>query len=293
MTADILRIALAQRPSVIGTQTRDPRPQNLSTALRALGAAAARGAQLVVFGEMFLTGLRTDEWLAKWAVRPHESSDRTLSSLSDACRRLGVAVLIGTATVDEQGICRNSVLLTDGSGRRSVYHKRHLAQITLPDGYQANELLYYSPGDAPGTFGTEWGRIGLQICYEVTFPEIARCSMLDGADLIINCTASIAGTEDLWTAMASTRAFENGTFFVACSVVGHQGPDEYFGGSAAYDPHGACVAQAAYGAEDLLVVEVPVELSRRTRTDMNIIAARRPELYGALAARTAEASPSA
>ena len=120
----------------------------------------------------------------------------------------------------------------------------------------------------------------------------ASASSCASSSAIASCRSSaarswqtaIAGTEDLWAATARARAFDNGKCFLVCSVVGGQGPDEHFGGSAAYDPHGACVAQAAYGGEDLLVVDVLMDLSRRTRTEMNIVAARRREVYGVLVA---------
>ena len=127
----------------------------------------------------------------------------------------------------------------------------------------------------------DWGRVGLQICYEVTFPEVTRCSMLDGADLVINCTASICGTERLWDAMVRARAFENAVTFIACSVVGQQTGDQYFGGSVCVDPNGVSISQAHYGTEQLLLIDAPVEAARTARRAMNIVAARRPAVLRA------------
>lgn len=282
--AEPVRFALAQCAAAIGDEHTDPRAANLRTALRAIDAAAARGAHVVVFGEMFLSGLRTDDWLAKWAVSPHDPGEPVLAELARACARQGVTVITGTATVDEHGVCRNSVVLIDPSGNRRIYHKRHLASIRLPGGQEADEAAFYRPGDLPDVVEFDWGRLGVQICYEVTFPEPARCAMLAGADVILNCTASLSGTEDLWAAMARARAFENGVFFLVCSVVGRQGPDVYFGGSAAYGPDGVLLAQGALHEADLVIVDLPMAASRRTRREMNILPARRPELYRSLTA---------
>lgn len=282
MPDDRVRFALAQCRSVVGDETTDPRPPNLRTVVAAIERAAAAGAEVVVFGEMFLTGLRTDHWLPKWAVRPGEPADPTLTALAAECTRHGVTAITGTATLDEDQVCRNSVVLVDPDGTRRVYHKRHLAHIVLPDGYEADEAEFYRPGDLPPLFEFEWGVLGLQICYEVTFPEVARCAVLDGADVVLNCTASLSGTEEVWAAMARARAFENATPFVVCSVVGAQGTDRYFGGSAAFDQHGVPIAQAPPHGEALVLVDVPVGAGRRARREMNIVGARRPELYRSL-----------
>jgi predicted amidohydrolase len=282
MSDENVRFALAQCSSVTGDETTDPRPANLHTAIVTIKDAAARDARVVVFGELFLTGARTDQWLTKWAVRTDDPNDPTLTALSVECARHDVTVIVGTSTVDDADVCHNSVVLIGPDGRRRLYHKRHLAHIRLPDGYEAEESRFYRPGDLDPVFDMGWGTIGLQICYEVTFPEVARCAMLAGADIVLNCTASLSGTEDVWSAMARARAFENGVFFLVCSVVGDQGTDTYFGGSAAYDPHGVRIAQAAPHRTELLIVDIGIGTSRRTRQEMNIVDARRPDLYTTL-----------
>ena len=85
--------------------------------------------------------------------------------------------------------------------------------------------------------------------------------------------------------MVRARAFENAVTFIACSVVGQQAGDQYFGGSVCVDPNGVPVSQARYGTEQLLLVDAPVEAARTARRAMNIVAARRPELYSVLTTR--------
>lgn len=288
-----VRIALAQRRSVVGTADLDPRPANLAVAVADINAAAAAGADVVVFGEMFLTGLRTDQWLGRWAVCPDDPHDPTLTELSAACRRHCIRALVGAATRPTRGdrMVHNSIVLIGPDGFRAAYHKQHLARIELPDGTRADEARFYSPGPVTRPLDFDWGRVGLQICYEVTFPEVTRCSMLDGADLVINCTASICGTERLWDAMVRARAFENAVTFIACSVVGQQTGDQYFGGSVCVDPNGVSISQAHYGTEQLLLIDAPVEAARTARRAMNIVAARRPELYSVLTTRDRPPQP--
>lgn len=275
-----MRLALAQCESAIGTEHRDPRPRNVKRALEAIDQAARAGSKLVTFGEMFLTGLRTDRWLPKWAIDPNNPSDPSVAELSSCCARHNIDVAVGGATISCDGSIRNSVLYFTSEGLLIVRDKAHLAQITLADGYDANETRYYSAGnEEQPPFERPWGTVAIQVCYEVTFPEIARVAMLQGADLIINCTASLAGTEGIWNAMARTRAFENAVWFVVSSVAGVQGPDQYFGGSAVVDPTGVIVAQAAYGAEDLVIADVTPTDARTVRKQMNVVDARLPHRY--------------
>lgn len=275
-----LRVAVAQLESAVGTEAEDPRPANMARLAEAFAQAQATGANLLVVGEMFITGLRTDQWLSRYAVNVADPDDTVTVRLNRLCREHGVAVLVGSATRGtEPGVVHNSVLYLDPQGTVQVVHKRHLARIRLPDGQEADETRFYSPGSTPTMVRTPWGRLAVQICYEVTFPEVARSSMLDGANLIVNCTASISGAEDLWNAMSVTRAFENSAWFVVSSVVGRQGDECYYGGSTIVSPDGVIVARGAFGAEDFFVHDIDLERAEATRTRMNVLRARRPELY--------------
>lgn len=278
-----LRVAVAQLESAVGTEVEDPRPANMARLAGAFAQAGAAGADLLVVGEMFITGLRTDQWLPRYAVHVSDPDDIVMVRLNRLCREHGVAVLVGSATRGtEPGVIHNSVIYLDPQGTVQVVHKRHLARIRLPAGQEADEAKFYSPGSAPTLVRTPWACLAVQICYEITFPEVARSSMLDGANLIVNCTASISGAEDLWNAMSVTRAFENSVWFVVSSVVGRQGDEYYFGGSSVVSPGGSVVMRGAVEAEDFFVHDVDLGRAEAARSEMNVLRARRPELYANL-----------
>ena len=111
------RIALAQVESLIGTETFDPRPDNLARAERAVADAAAQGADLVLFGEMFLTGYHTDEWNPRYALNV-DRPDPVVDQLATLAAKYGVTLMLGTATVspDTGEIPRNSAILVSGNG---------------------------------------------------------------------------------------------------------------------------------------------------------------------------------
>jgi len=147
------RIALAQCESVVGTGDFDPRPVNLARAARAVAEAADRGAQLVLLGEMFLTGYRTDEWNPRWAVRL-DGHDETLSAVVALAGSHPVHIMIGTATHSPQrpGVIHNTAVLANGSGIVATYNKLHVARLTLPDGQEANEARWFSSGGQAPVF---------------------------------------------------------------------------------------------------------------------------------------------
>src|SRR5262249_61788949 len=105
------------------------------------------------------------------------------------------------------------------------------------------------PGRALPVWATPAGRLGVHICYDMSFPEVARVQTLAGADLLVNTSGSAAGFEEYWDHLTFARAVENLTWYVVCSVVGVQRDTVLFGGSRIVDPGGVTVAAAKHGGE--------------------------------------------
>lgn len=277
------RIALAQCESVVGTEDFDPRPVNLTRAERAVAKAAGDGANLVLLGEMFLTGYRTDEWNPRWAVRL-DGPDETLGAVVAMADRHHVHIMIGTATHSptRPGIIHNTAVLANGNGVVATYNKLHVAQITLPDGQEANETRWFSSGGEAPVWHTEFGLIGPQICYDSSFPELSRVQSLEGAEVLLNITASAWGFEHVWEHNRFVRAYENAAWYIACSIVGEQRGDKFFGRSFVIDPNGVTVAEGKHGEEDLVIADIDPEQSAIWRARMNPLRARHPEAYSAI-----------
>jgi len=277
------RIALAQCESVVGTEDFDPRPVNLARAARAVAEAAASGAQLVLLGEMFLTGYRTDEWNPRWAVRL-DGPDETLGAVVAMAGSHNVHIMIGTATRSptRPGVIHNTAVLANANGIVATYNKLHVARLTLPDGQEANEARWFSSGGEAPVWHTDFGLIGPQICYDSSFPELSRVQSLDGAEILLNITASAWGFEHVWEHNRFARAYENAAWYVACSIVGEQRGDKFFGRSAVIDPNGTTVAEGKHGEEDLVIADIDPEQSAIWRARMNPLRARRPEAYSAI-----------
>jgi len=280
--ARTIRVALVQSESRLGTETEDPRDANMDRALEAIRRAADAGAQLVVFGEMYLSGYRTDEWLSKWAtvINPPDQHVRVL--MEDA-REHDLHVIMGMATFGSvmPGDVYNTALLVGPTGLVGTYRKTHVAAFPYSEGISM-ERCFYSPGRELPVFDTPLGRIGIHICYDITFPEVARVQALNGADLLINVAATAGGFEEMWEHAVFTRAIENASWYMVCSVVGNQRGDRLFGGSRVVDPAGRLIAAARFDEEDFLIADIDLSRTREVRSRSHYFNARNPELYRAI-----------
>jgi predicted amidohydrolase len=279
----ISRVALVQATQAIGTETFDPRDDNLDKAMSAIDRAAADGANVVVFGEMYLSGYRTDEWLHRWAttVTP---PDRHVRSLIDKARSQDIVILMGAGTFGAimPGDVYNSTLVVCPDGLAGVYRKSHVAAFPYSEGV-ALERCFYSPGRELPVFDTPAGRIGVHICYDMSFPEVARVQTLRGAEMLVNSSGAAAGFEEYWDHVAYARAVENLSWYVVCSAVGQQRDTVLFGGSRIIDPSGVVVAAAKHNEEDYVVADIDLDRPRALRSTSHTLSIRQPGLYAPIA----------
>lgn len=281
-----LRLALVQSRSTVGTETLDPRDDNLERALVAIREAADQGAQLVVFGEMYLSGYRTDEWLHKWATTV-DPPDEHVQVLIHEAKSHNVHILMGAGTFGRfiPGDVYNSTLVVGPEGLIGVYRKTHVAAFPYSEGV-SKERCFYSPGKELPVFDTPLGRIGVHICYDITFPEVPRVQALKGAEILINTSASAAGFEEFWDHALFMRAAENGIWYAVCSVVGEQRGDVLFGGSRVVSPSGEVVAAAGDHVETMIFADVDLSQSRTSRSTSHSFSTRQPEIYAPIAEPT-------
>jgi predicted amidohydrolase len=280
-------VALVQSKSELGTESYDPRDANLARALDDTKKAATAGADLIVFGEMYLSGYRTDEWLHKWAT-VIDPPDEHVQALVRTAAEHQVHVIMGMGTFGGvmPGDVYNTALLVGPQGVIGAYRKVNVAGFVYSEGI-AMERCFYSPGKELPVFDTPLGRLGIHICYDISFPEVARVQALQGADLLINVSASAGGFEEYWEHALYVRAAENSSWYMVCSVVGTQRGDRLFGGSRVVDPSGKIVARGKIDEEDLIYADIDLSLSRAARARSHAFSIRQPELYRTIVEPTA------
>jgi predicted amidohydrolase len=233
--------------------------------------AARKGASLILFPEMFLTGYLIKKQLPE--LTESLVTGQALAVLRAKAKELSLAVLMGMPTANPGGKPRNSMVFIDRDGTiPGAAHKTHLF---------GGEEKMFDPGDSLGAFDTTLGRVGVLVCYDGEFPETARTLALDGAKLLCMSAANMTPYEDYHPVYMRARAMENCVYTLYCNYVGQEKYFHYCGQSSAFHPTGRILAQADTQEETLLYV--PVDLADTTSPDdfLNYLNFRRPELYHA------------
>lgn len=277
---DEIRIGICQLRSEIGSEDYDPRPANLARAREAIDEAAEQGARLMVFGEIYLNGYESGAVGHRYAVA-ERADDPYVSELIDIAADKDVHVLMGATTHKGTfpGDLYNSVLVIGPTGLIGTYNKSHVAAFSFDNGRVAAEKVWWSPGYELPVFETALGRIGVEICYDIWFPEVARTLALKGAEVIVNVSAAVCGFETSWDHILFTRSLENVVWYLHVSVVGKQNEFELFGGSRLFSPFGDVVAEAKRGEEEILVCSASRAKLIEARGTLHPFYNRNPELY--------------
>jgi N-carbamoylputrescine amidase len=167
-----------------------------------------------------------------------------------------------------------------------IYRKHHLPQVAAgPQGCGFWEKYYFKPGNAGyPTFQTRYARIGAYICYDRHFPEGARVLGLNGAEIVFNPSATVAGlSEYLWKLEQPAHAVANGYYVGAINRVGFETPwnmGEFYGQSYLVDPRGQFVAMGSRDKDEVVIGDMDRRLIEEVRNTWQFYRDRRPETYG-------------
>jgi predicted amidohydrolase len=268
-----VRVAVAQLDPKLGEKQR-----NLEVCLARLEEAVAARAQLLVLPECAVPGYMFDS--AEEALPfAEEIPGPTTEALAEACRRLDAHVVCGLLERDGD-VLHNAAVLVGPDGLVGTYRKTHLPFLGVD--------RFVAAGDELNVYETPLGRIGIEICYDLRFPEATRTLALRGADLIAHPTNFPLAARVQTELITVARAAENRVFLLTANRVGKERWAEFCGWSQIVDPYGRRLAEADGTEETLLVAEVDVEQARDKDYvvpgdyELYLFGDRRPELYGAL-----------
>ena len=230
-------------------------------------------ADLMVLPELPFTGymFRNRRELASLAEDPARSE--TVDFLTGLCRRNGMTIVTGFAERAGSKIF-NSSLLVGPRGVRRIYRKIHLFN---------EEKRYFDPGDLPLAVDRVRGvRVGMMICYDWVYPEVARTLTLQGMELLCHPSNLVL---DYCQRSMLTRCLENGVFAVTTNRFGLEnrphGSLRFTGGSQVIGPRAQLLARAPSQRKQLMVLEIdPKESKNKSLTGRNhLLRDRRPEFY--------------
>ena len=279
-----VRLALCQVESAIAeSDEQDPRPANMSKAREFVAKAADVGADLAMFGEAFLTGYCSDEFINRYACSL-DPPDEYAEGIREMAATSGLHILIGLAARGGHvpGAVYNAAALFGPEGLIGVYRKVYVANFVWAKGV-ANESTYYARGRELPVFETQLGTIGVEICADVRHSEILRVYALKGAHVVVNIAAAAQGFEEYWDLAMRLGAMDNGLYFVMTSVVGRQKDFVFFGGSRVLDPYGQEIVRIPHGVQDMALVELDLSVVNEARGASHVFSERMPELYEILA----------
>ncbi|MDR0276978.1 MAG: carbon-nitrogen hydrolase family protein [Paucimonas sp.] len=226
-------------------------PGNLERLEHQARLAAARGAELLVCPEMFLSGYNIgSEAAARLAEAADGPSAMRVVEIAQANR---VAIVYGYPEAADDGRIYNSVQLIDSHGRSLAnYRKTHL--------FGGLDRAMFSPGanHFPVVELNGW-KVGMLICYDIEFPENARRLARDGAELILVPTANMEPYDFICQVTVRSRAYENQCYLVYANYCGAEGEIQYCGHSSIVGPDGSILAMAG---RDSALLSADIELQR-------------------------------
>lgn len=280
------KIACAQIDCILGQPET-----NLAKITASIRSAAERDAKLVMFPECALTGYAyksLDEAIPFAEPINGPSSE----AIANACRETGVYAVVGFIEAADNKFY-NAALLVGPDGVVGGYRKVHLPFIGID--------RFLTPGDRQfEVFDLPFGKVGLNICYDISFPEAARVLKLKGAELIALITN---WPEASWRSpefVANTRALENHVFFAATDRVGTERGWKFIGRSKIVDCNGDTVAEAGAEDEELLIAAIEFQQANDNHIvnvpgeyEIDRAKDRRPSHYGLITAPLAEQAKSA
>jgi len=242
--------------------------------------AADQGAQLVCFQELFYGPYFCQVQDAAYYAYAESVPGPTVERFSALAAELGTVVVLPVYEEEQPGVLYNTAAVIDADGRYlGKYRKTHIPHVR---GFW--EKFYFRPGNLGyPVFDTAVGRVGVYICYDRHFPEGWRALGLNGAEIVLNPSATSRGLSNyLWRLEQPAAAVANEYYVGAINRVGVEdlGDDDFYGTSYFVDPEGAFVGEPADDHEEELVVrDLDLDLLRVVRDRWQFYRDRRPDAY--------------
>ncbi len=255
---------------------------NVSTGLEMIEQAGSQGVDILVFPELWTTGYLAGSKFNSLAERIPGPTTKALTSASSEHK----IFLVGGSIVEIAGRnMHNTLFVADRTGKIIAKHRKaHL--------WGQYENKYFKPGDKCTVINSEFGKLGLGVCYDGDFQEYSRALALKGARMFFNVSAYPDPDQDDWRIFYSCFARQNGFYVVSTNMVGHESgglasdlyPEgiEFFGESRIIDPYGKTVIQSdpARKETSLYLADIDLDLVEKVRANSNFnLHNRRPELY--------------
>ena len=262
---------------------------NLQAALQNIQTAAQAGAKIVCLQELFTSRYFCQTEDPQHFQLAESIPGPTSDALCEKAKQLGVVIVAGLFEKRAAGLFHNSAIVIDTDGSIvGKYRKMH-----IPDDPSFLEKFYFTPGDLGFVAATtQFGKIGVCICWDQWFPEAARITALQGAEILVYPTAigwldddrAEFGASQLsaWQTMMRSHAIANGVYLVAPNRAGREDNIQFWGASFICDPYGKRLAQAKHEVDDMILADCDLSLIQTARTHWPFLRDRRIDAYQGL-----------
>jgi N-carbamoylputrescine amidase len=276
---------------------------NLATAVARVKDAARQGANVVCLPELFRTQYFCQREDAALFDLAEPVPGPTTEALSKTARENKVVVIASVFEKRARGVYHNTAAMIDSDGSlKGIYRKMH-----IPDDPLYYEKFYFTPGDLGfKAFDTHAGKIGTLVCWDQWYPEGARLTALQGANILFYPTAIGwhpaekaqfgKAQHDAWRTIQRAHAIANGVYVAVVNRVGMEHGDirgdraqgeglEFWGGSFLCDPFGVVIAEGSHNKEEILVGEVDLARLEDIRRNWPFLRDRRIDAYSPITQR--------
>ncbi len=247
-----------------------------------IAKAAGRGAEVVCLQELFYGPYFCCDQDAKWYQLVESIPDGpTTKLMMDLAKKHNMVLVVPIYEEDLPGLYYNSAAVIDSDGEYlGKYRKNHIPHCA--PGFW--EKFFFRPGNMGyPVFETAIGNVGVYICYDRHFPDGARCLGLNGAEIIFNPSATVAGlSEYLWKLEQPAHAVANQYFVGAINRPGTEPPwnfGEFYGTSYFCDPRGQILTEGSRTDDDIVIADMDFDMIREVRNTWQFFRDRRPETY--------------
>jgi N-carbamoylputrescine amidase len=246
--------------------------------------AAAQGVQILCLQELFNGPYFPPSQDAKWyALAEPVPGGPSITAMQKQARKHGMVIVVPVYERAMTGVYYNTAAVIDADGSYlGRYRKKHIPQVA---GFW--EKFFFKPGnEGYPVFETAFARVGVYICYDRHFPEGARILGLNGAEIVFNPSATVAGLSMyLWKLEQPAHAVANGYFMGNINRVGTEAPwniGRFYGTTYFCDPRGQILAEGSEDQDEVVVADLDLDLIEEVRNTWQFYRDRRPETYGAL-----------
>lgn len=247
--------------------------------------AGRQGVQILCLQEIFNTPYFCPGQDAAWYASAEPIPGPTTERMAAYAKKHNMVMIVPIFEKEQAGFLYNTAAVIDADGSYlGKYRKNHIPHTS---GFW--EKFFFKPGNLGyPVFQTRYAKVGVYICYDRHFPDGARILGLNGAEIVYNPSATVAGlSQYLWKLEQPAHAVANGYFMGCINRVGEEKPwnlGTFYGTSYFVDPRGQIVAEASQDKDELLVAELDLDKIEEVRAVWQFFRDRRPETYDKLVA---------